>query len=400
MSTKINKPKQAVILSGGRGTRLRPLTNTMPKAMIPFNDKPFLEYLIEQVKEQGFEEVLLLLGYLSEKIIDHFGDGSDFGINIDYSVTDVENETGRRMKLAEQKLGPCFLLMYCDNYWPMQINKMWDHFLKTKASAQITVYTNDDNYTKNNVRVDDNGIVVCYDKTRTAKNLKGVEIGYSIIQKEVLKHLTDENVNFEKAIYPEIVNAGRMSAFVTGHRYYSVGSHERLHLTRSFFNRRPAIILDRDGVLNEKAPKAEYVKNWSEFKWLPGAKEAVSLLKSAGYLVILITNQAGIARGAMTESDLEDIHKQMQEELAQENACVDMIYHCSHGWDEGCECRKPKPGMLLQAQKDCHLDLSRTYFIGDDIRDQQAGEAAGSPTLMVSSDTPLLKLVTEKVVNH
>ncbi len=399
MAGNNNIPRQAVILAGGRGTRLRPLTDSMPKAMIPFCQKPFLEYLLEHLKEQGFESVLLLLGYLPEVIQNHFGDGSALGIRIDYSVTDTENETGRRIKLAEEKLEPYFFLMYCDNYWPMRTTDMWNHFIKTDALAQITVYTNKDNYSRSNVLVDNDGMVVCYDKTRSADNLQGVEIGFAIVRKDVLELLPDENVNFEKIIYPLLARRRQLSAYLTDHRYYSVGSYERLHLTELFLERHPAIILDRDGVLNEKPPKANYVRSWDDFKWLGGAREALRILKNLGYTIIVVSNQAGIARGAMTEKDLADIHRQMKKELASDGAGVDAIYYCPHGWDDGCECRKPKAGMLFQAQRDFNLDLSRTYFIGDDVRDEQAAKLAGCKSLMVGEDLSLLHIVRENLCN-
>ena len=146
--------------------------------------------------------------------------------------------------------------------------------------------------------------------------------------------------------------------------------------------------------------KAQYVKTWDEFKWLPGAIEAIRLIKKAGFAVIIITNQAGVGRGMMTESELLEIHEQMKATLAENGVFVDAIYYCPHGWDNGCDCRKPKPGMLFQAQHDFHLDLSRTFFIGDDIRDQQAGEAAGCKTLLVSPKMSLLQLVRKKILGR
>jgi NDP-sugar pyrophosphorylase family protein len=112
----MQRPTQAVILAGGRGTRLRPLTLTRPKPMVEIQGKPFLEYQIEQLRQQGFKRVLLLLGYLPEIVRDYFGNGRRWGIKIEYSVSDVDDETGRRLKLAEPFLDPCFLLLYCDNY--------------------------------------------------------------------------------------------------------------------------------------------------------------------------------------------------------------------------------------------------------------------------------------------
>ncbi len=397
---EIIRPNQAVILAGGKGIRLFPLTADKPKPMIEFHGRPFLEYLIEMVREQGFKRILLLLGYLPEVIQDYFGDGSKWNLEIEYSVTDVENDTGRRIKLAENLIDPVFLLMYCDNYWPMQIDRMWEQFACANVPALVTVYLNKDNYTKSNLRVDEEGYVEIYDKTRTADNLGGVDIGFVILSKEVLDLLPDGNVSFEKTVYPALIKNRQLKAYLTEHRYYSVGSHERLHLTDEFLSNRPAIILDRDGVLNKKAPKAQYVCSWDDWEWIDGAKEAVSLLKKAGYRIIIVTNQAGIARGFMTESDMHNIHEQMRREFSQVDVDIDGIYYCPHGWDDGCKCRKPKPGMLFEAQRDFHLDLTKTYFIGDDERDQEAGNAAGCRTLLVSSQMPLLKVVKEKILNQ
>ena len=161
---EIARPKQAVILAGGRGTRLLPITNNKPKPMIEFHGKVFLEYLIEMVREQGFERVLLLLGHLPEVVQDYFGNGSKWDIEIKYSVTDVENDTGRRIKLAENLIDPVFLLMYCDNYWPIQIDRMWQQFVSANVSALVTVYLNKDHYTQDNLRVDEHGYVEIYER--------------------------------------------------------------------------------------------------------------------------------------------------------------------------------------------------------------------------------------------
>lgn len=399
MSTNVEILKQAVILAGGRGARLKPLTDTIPKPMIRFSGKPFLEYLVEQLRDQGIQQILLLLGYLPQVIQEYFGDGSKYGIRIDYSVTDVTNDTGRRLKLVKDQIQPYFLFLYCDNYWPMRIADMWQHFLTTGTMAQITVYTNKDNYTRNNIRVNNDRLVVHYDKSRMTLHLQGVEIGYALLKKDVLEMLPDENVNFEQCVYPRLVEQRNLSAYLTDHRYYSVGSFQRLPLTEAFLQRQPTIILDRDGVLNKKPPKAQYVTRWEEFCWLPGAKEALRLLRSAGYRIIVVSNQAGIARGMMSESDLAAIHARMKAEAAESGGTIDAIYYCPHGWEDECECRKPKPGMIFQAQRDFHLDLCRTFFVGDDIRDKQAGDAAGCPTLLVSSDVSLFALVNENILN-
>ncbi len=391
-SLALRRPAQAVILAGGRGTRLKPLTDTRPKPMVEILGKPFLEYQIEQLRDQGFGRVLLLLGYLPEVVQGYFGDGSQWGIKIEYSVSAVEDETARRLKLAQELLDPYFLLLYCDNYWPMQIERMWPRFVNAGTLAMITVYTNKDGYTRNSVRVDLMGYVATYDKTCASPDLQGVEISYAFIDKSVINLLPNSNMSVEDALYVRLARQRQLLAYETDHRYYSVGALHRLPLTEAFFGRQPTVILDRDGVLNQRPPSAEYVRSWADFKWLPGAREALKLLREKGYRVVIVSNQAGIGRGVMTESDLSEIHRQMKEEAEQWGGQIETVYYCPHNWNTGCECRKPNPGLLFQAQKDLHLDLTRTFFIGDDERDHQAAEAAGCPYASVSDETSLLDI--------
>ena len=395
MSEVFQRPTQAVILAGGRGERMRPLTDLRPKPMIEVCGKPFLEHQLLMLREYGFKRILLLLGYLPEVVRDYFGNGSKWGLEIEYSITDVEDKTGRRLKLAEQKIEDIFFLLYCDNYWPMPMEKMWRRYLEANVPMMVTVYSNKDNYTKSVLRVDEAGFVVAYDKTRKTPDLQGTEISYAIMRKELVAGLPDGNIGLEETLFPSLIPRCQLAAFVTHHRYYSIGDTFRLPITEAFLARHPAIILDRDGVLNEKAPRANYVRNWGEFKWLPGARESLRMLKEAGFRVIIVSNQAGINRGAMSENDLFEIHRRMAKEVEEAGGRIDAIYYCPHDWDEGCECRKPKPGMLFQAQHDFNLDLSRTLFIGDDERDGQAAEAAGCLSALVSGEKTLLKIVAE-----
>ena len=152
------------------------------------------------------------------------------------------------------------------------------------------------------------------------------------------------------------------------------------------------MLLDRDGVLNKKATRARYVRTWEEFEWLPGALEALRLFSEAGYRVIVISNQAGIGRGTMKEEDVRVIHARMRAEAAAAGGRIDAVYYCPHGREDGCDCRKPKPGMLLQAQQDFALNLRQVVFIGDDVRDGQAGAAAGCRWMQVTPSRSLLDI--------
>jgi D-glycero-D-manno-heptose 1,7-bisphosphate phosphatase len=191
-----------------------------------------------------------------------------------------------------------------------------------------------------------------------------------------------------------MVSAGQLRAYRTGHRYYGVGTPDRLRLAEKFLLRKPAVILDRDGVLNRRPGPTEYVTDWGEWQWLDGALESLHALHEAGYQVVVASNQAGVARGFLSTADLLHLDRRMKEEARQAGGSIDASYYCPHGWNEGCQCRKPLPGMLFQAQRDLHLDLSRTWFIGDDERDQAAAGAAGCLYQSVSPTRGLRELVT------
>ncbi len=387
-----DRPRQAVILAGGRGERMRPITDDRPKPMAPILGRPFLEYQIEQLRDQGFERVLILLGYLPDVVQNHFGDGRRWGVRIDYSVTAPEQLTSSRVAAARGLIDPCFLLLYCDNYWPMQMSRLWARFRQAGKPALITVYSNKDAYSKGCARLDENQDVRVFDRRRAAPSLREVEISYAIVTDLALSLLPDEDTLFEEAIYTPLAEQRRLAAYVSDHRYYSIGSLDRLPTTEAFFRREPTVILDRDGVLNRKPPQAQYVRDWSEWEWLPGSLEALRLLREANWRTIIASNQPGIGRGVMSEADLEALHSRMKQEIAEAGGRIDAIYYCPHGWDEDCECRKPKPGLLYQAQRDFHLDLTRTPIVGDDERDAAAAAAADCPFHRVNDTRSLIDI--------
>ena len=390
--------KQAVILAGGRGERLKPFTDTLPKPMFPIDGVPFIVRLIEQIKSFSINRIVILLGYLADKVIDEIGNGKKYGVEITYDVAPVEFDTGKRLVHAKNLLDDKFLLMYCDNYCPIDFNKLINDSYVNNADIQMSIYSNKDGYTKNNVIVDDEtGLVKVYDKKRTTPNLQGVEIGYHIVKKKVIDLIGDENINFAAKVFPELVNNKKLYATITDHRYYSIGSYERMPLTEEFFKPKKIVFLDRDGTLNIKAEKAHYIENKDEFKWLPGSKEAIKMLNDRGVITILVSNQPGIARGNFTEETLADIHNKMQQDLKEIGAHIDHIYYCPHNWFDGCECRKPKPGMLYQAARDLSFDLTKCYLFGDDERDIEAANAARCKSELITNDYPLIEAVKKYI---
>jgi D-glycero-D-manno-heptose 1,7-bisphosphate phosphatase len=144
-----------------------------------------------------------------------------------------------------------------------------------------------------------------------------------------------------------------------------------------------AVFIDRDGVINQKPREGEYITSWGDFHILPGVAEAIALLKKAGYAVIVVTNQRCVAKGLITIPELEEIHACMRECLARLGATLDGIYYCPHDYQSQCKCRKPDPGMLLEAAHALGLDLGSSWMVGDSDIDIQAGKNAGCKTARV-----------------
>lgn len=400
------KITQAVILAGGAGTRLKPFTLTNPKPMISVNGKPFLEYLTNLLKENGIQEIIILTGYLGDKIEKYFGDGSKLGIKIKYSYTPFlddkgeENKSGIRIKNAQNLLDNFFLLLYCDNYWPVNLKKLVNFFKQHPSEVLVTVYSNKDSSTKNNMFIDQNGYVTKYDQKRKEKNLNGVDIGFFIVNKKTISLLPNSSSKFESVVLPKLIKKRRLSGYLTDQKYYSISDIKRVKITEKFLASKRIIFLDRDGVINERPPKADYVKTWQEFKFLPDAIEAIKLLNANEYKVFIISNQSGIARKMVSKKNLSIIHKNMQKELKKHKARIDDIFICPHGWNEDCDCRKPKPGMLYQASNKHLIDLSKTIFIGDDKRDKQAGDFVGCRTILIKKNRSLLQIVNSLIKEY
>ena len=156
-----------------------------------------------------------------------------------------------------------------------------------------------------------------------------------------------------------------------------------------------AAFLDRDGVINKKAPGDGYITRAEDFELLPEVPEAIVLLNRAGFLVIVVTNQRGIARGLYSQADLADIHNKMKNDLAAMGARIDDVYSCPHDREPPCACRKPSPGMLLTAAAEHDIDLQNSWMIGDSESDREAGIRAGCRTVAISSHTPFANEVTQ-----
>ncbi len=382
--------RQAVILCGGLGTRLHPYTLDLPKPMIATNGRPFLAYIVDQLAEQGIEKIILLTGYRGDQIEKYFGDGKTFGVAITYSQGPVEWETAKRIWEARASFESQFLLMYSDNYIPISLAKLKAHHDASGKPLTVSLCKKD----KGNIRVGASGVIEAYDSSRTLPGLDNVEVGYMVAERDrMLAAIKDPEKSFSNVL-KALAASGELAGFTLQDRYQSIGDAERWKKAESYLASKRLLLLDRDGTLNVKAQKARYITAWSEFEWLPGVREALKKLAAAGFEFALITNQAGIARGMINQDDLDEIHARMSAALAADGVKIRSIYVCPHHWDEKCACRKPAPGMLLQASKDLNLRLDRTIYVGDDPRDCETADAATCMSAFVGPADELAQLKT------
>lgn len=225
---------QAVILAGGLGVRLRPLTLTVPKPMVPVAGKPFLEHQIAMLREQGVDEVVLLTGYLSQAIEDHFGDGADFGVRIRYSREEQPLGTGGGLVQARDLLRDVFLLLNGDSYLEIDYRALHERLLRSDAQAAMVVYDNgtEDTTVLNNVRVDSAAYVTRYEKDGGEEsNLTHVDAGVLAVRKSVLELCPTEGVfSFEKELYSLLGERRELLGHEVRQRFYDIGNPDRLRL--------------------------------------------------------------------------------------------------------------------------------------------------------------------------
>ncbi len=224
--------EQAVIFAGGRGERLRPLTDHLPKPMAPILGVPFLDYLLGLLDRAGIKRVLLLVGYKHEVIQARYRDLKKDDFSVEWSIGGEDDLTGRRLLNAFDRLERRFLLLYGDNYWPLRLQPMCDEFRKTNAQLMTTVFGNRQGTAEygfeNNVELAADGRVVRYDKSRKSPGLNGVDIGFFLVERSCLDPNVRENVSFEEAILPPLVGAETVYAYRTDEQYHYITTCEDL----------------------------------------------------------------------------------------------------------------------------------------------------------------------------
>jgi NDP-sugar pyrophosphorylase family protein len=221
---------QAVILAGGKGTRLRPLTLKTPKPMVPVCGKPFLGYLLELLRDSGIKDVLLLVGYMAKTIEQYFQTGSGLGLRIDYSYEAEPLGTAGALKNAEDRLQGAFLLLNGDTFWPFPYMALAEHFRRTEKPGVMVAYSNAEGIAPNNVLLGQQGLVAVYDK-RDPLGMTHLDAGVLVLDRKVLGLIPRGRFcSLEAEVFHELIKRQWLAAFETGQRFYDIGSFRGLSL--------------------------------------------------------------------------------------------------------------------------------------------------------------------------
>lgn len=374
---------QAVILCGGLGNRLRPLTDTLPKPLAPVNGKPFLALLIGQLRDQGIRNIVLLTGYRGEMIREHFGDGTPSGVRLTYSHGPAEWETGRRIWEARDVLESQFLLLYSDNYVPFSLDKVLAVHAARRSAMTVLLQPK----SPGNIRLDADGTIAQYDSSRSAAGLDYVEIGYMAVERDqaLAELAADPDISFSKVLQ-RAAGRGELAGLVTRDPYHSISDPERWARAAAYLAPKRVLLIDRDGTINQRAPRGEYITNWEQFRWIDETVDGMRQLAAAGFRFIVLSNQAGIARGAVAATVVEEMHRRMVAELKVQGIDVIAVYVCPHHWDDSCDCRKPAPGMFFKASAEHLVRMDRTVYVGDDPRDALAAFNAECASILIGPE--------------
>lgn len=407
---------KVVIMAGGKGTRITSVASDIPKPMILIDGKPVLEHEIECLRKQGFTDIILTVSHLGNVIMDYFQDGSKFGVHIEYYFEKEPLGNAGALFKIKDKLTEDFLLLNADAMFDVDFNRFVDFHKRHNAFVTLFTHPNSHPY--------DSGLIISNEYNQVEKWLakederpmyykNRVNAGLHVISPEVLNQVIDtQKIDLDRQLLKPLAGTKKMYCYDSPEYVKDMGTPERYYAvcedfkagrvqSKNLFNKQKAIFLDRDGTINKYVG---FLREIEQFELLPNTSEAIKKINNSGYLAIVVTNQPVVARGEVTFEQLDQIHNKMETLLGKDGAYLDGIYFCPHHPHKGfegeipelkveCECRKPKPGMLLQAAKDFNIDLSKSWMIGDSDNDILAGENAGCFTARVTEKDSLYDIV-------
>jgi D,D-heptose 1,7-bisphosphate phosphatase len=404
-------PTQAVILAGGKGTRLASRLGGRPKPLIDVLGKPLLERQVEQLRDYGVDRVLVLVNHQAAQIEAFFA-ARDLGVHVQIIDDGEPRGTAGAVYRARDRLDEEFLIVYGDTLFDVDLTRFLRfHAGDPGAAATLFLHPNDHPQDSDLVEVDADGIIRAFHGyphpagvwLPNMVNAALYAMRRGAIESGALASLGEGVVDFAKDLFPRLVEDGaRLRGYISPEYLKDIGTPARLDrgcadlrsgkvARMSLRFAQTAVFLDRDGTLN--APNG-HVASPEALEVFAFAPAAVKALNATDHRVVLVTNQPVVARGEASVEDLALIHAKLDTVLGAQGAYLDRAYYCPHHPDKGfvgeraelkiaCECRKPRPGLLHRAQADLNLDLSRSWLIGDSAADMAAARACGVRAVLV-----------------
>lgn len=410
---------KTVIMAGGRGIRIRSIAKDIPKPMIKINGIPVLEHEIRSLKKQGFNEIIITVSYMASVIKEYFGNGSSLGVDITYFEEEQPLGNAGALFLLRKQLDSDFLLINSDVMFDVDFSRFVDYHKKKRGLVTLFTHPNSHPFDSALIAADQEGRVEDWftkEEKRPYYYKNRVNAGLHIMSPMVLDMWTESEgnikqnaalplkVDLDRQILKPLAGTGKMFCYDSPEYVKDMGTPERFFMVEKDFisgvvnrknllNKQKAVFLDRDGTINIYKG---FLTDIESFELVDGIGDAICRLNEEGYLVIVVTNQPVVARGELSFEKLHEIHRKMETMLGLKGAYLDGIYVCPHHPDKGyigeiselkidCECRKPKPGLLLRAANDFNVELKESWMIGDSENDIEAGRAAGCKTVFIGS---------------
>jgi D-glycero-alpha-D-manno-heptose 1-phosphate guanylyltransferase len=389
--------KEAIILAGGFGTRLREVVPDVPKCMAPIGGRPFLFYVINYLRSEGVGKFIFSLGYKHEIITDY--------LKIEFSTLDFEClieavplGTGGAIKSAcEKVMGKMVLVSNGDTLFKVNISQLSAFHLKHKADCTLSLKPMNNFERYGVVELNKDFSIKSFKEKKFYKT--GLINGgvYALNTSKFLEEDLPAKFSFEKEYLEKLYPKRKMYGFIQDEYFIDIGipaDYERAveelkkdSLDLKKIDRSWTLFLDRDGVINNEK-EMDYILNWNEFSFFNGTTEAIKKFSEKFGTIIIITNQRGVGKGLMGENDLFDIHDRMLYEITNAGGRIDKIYYCTDINDNHPN-RKPNPGMAYQAKADFPaIDFSKSIIAGNRLSDMKFGRNTGMFTVYISSTHP------------
>lgn len=384
--------RQAILLVGGRGTRLGAAARDTPKPLLPIvGDTRFLDYLIDNLARHGVEEILLLAGHLGEQVEARYRGRTFRGARIDVVRESAPAGTAGALTYVADRLDDMFLMSNGDSYFDVNYLALAASMAPSDLGA-LALRQVEDAGRYGRVAREGARITGFHEKDPSWQGAAPISGGVYVLKREVLELIGAPPVSIETDVFPRLAAEGRLAGMIGEGFFIDIGLPETLAQGREELPaqmRRAAAFFDRDGTLNRDDG---YTHEPDALEFLPGAVEAIRAVNDAGALAIVVTNQAGLARGLYDEAQMRAFHTHMQARLREAGAHIDAFYHCPFhaggkvdDWRRAAHPdRKPAPGMLKRALLEWPIDAERSFMVGDQDHDLAAAAAIGLPGYKVA----------------